>query len=72
VLYALPFSSLPKYFVHFSLRASLLKLNELFLHLPEQNHRMAPSFFTYIMPVPDGKSVPQNEHFRGLGIKIPQ
>jgi hypothetical protein len=38
------------------------------LHLPEQNHRMLPSFLMYIMPVPPGKSLPQNEHFRGLGI----
>jgi hypothetical protein len=66
--YAFPFSSLPKYFVHFSLRGSLLKFKELFLHFPEQNHRTVPSFFMYIMPVPAGKSLPQNEHFRGLGI----
>ena len=64
----MPFSSLPKYVVHFSLRASLLNSSELFLHLPEQNHRMVPSFLMYIMPVPLGKSLPQNEHFRGLGI----
>jgi hypothetical protein len=38
------------------------------LHLLEQNHKMVPSFLTYIMPVPAGKSLPQNEHFRGLGI----
>jgi hypothetical protein len=51
-----------------SLRASLLNSSELFLHLLEQNHKMEPSFLTYIMPVPAGKSLPQNEHFRGLGI----
>jgi hypothetical protein len=64
---ALPFSSLPKYFVHLSLRGSLLSFKELFLHLLEQNHRIDPSFLTYIMPVPSGKSSPQNEHFLGLG-----
>jgi hypothetical protein len=51
------------------LRASLLKFSELFLHLLEQNHRRVPSFLTYIMPVPAGKSLPQNEHFLGLGIE---
>jgi hypothetical protein len=50
------------------LRASLPNFNELFLHLLEQNHKMVPSFLTYIMPVPAGKSLPQNEHFRVLGI----
>jgi hypothetical protein len=54
--------------VHFSLRASLLKNKELFLHLLEQNHNIDPSFLMYIMPVPAGKSSPQNEHFLGLGI----
>jgi len=37
--------------------------------LPEQYHKRAPSFFTNIIPVPAGKSVPQNEHLRGLGIQ---
>jgi len=64
---ALPFSSLPKYIVHLSLRASLLKLRELFLHLLEQNQKIEPSFLTYIMPVPGVNSLPQNEHFLGLG-----
>src|SRR4030042_6596349 len=66
--YALPFSSFPKYVVHLSLRASLPNFRELFLHLLEQNQRSEPSFFTYIMPVPAGNSLPQNEHFLGLGI----
>jgi len=35
--------------------------------LLEQNHKIAPSFLTYIMPVPAGKSLPQNEHFLDLG-----
>jgi hypothetical protein len=64
----LPFSSLPKYLVHFSLRASRLNDKELFLHLPESNHRIDPSFLTYIMPVPAGKSAPQNEHLRFFGM----
>jgi len=68
---ALPFSSLPKYAVHLSLRASLLKFRELFLHLLEQNHRIEPSFFTYIMPEPAENSLPQNEHFLGLGKVVP-
>jgi hypothetical protein len=63
---ALPFSSFPKYAVHLSLRESLL-IDELFLHLLEQNHKIEPSFFMSIMPVPGGKSCPQNEHFLGLG-----
>jgi hypothetical protein len=63
-----PFSSFPKYVVHLSFRASLLKNNELFLHLLEQNQKIDPSFFTNIMPVPAGNSLPQNEHFLGLGI----
>src|SRR4030067_150835 len=67
-VYAFPFSSFPKYFVHFSLRASLPKLSVLFLHFPEQNHKSVPSFLTYIMPVPAGNSLPQNEHFLGFGI----
>jgi radical SAM protein with 4Fe4S-binding SPASM domain len=67
--YAFPFSSLPKYIVHLSLRASLPNCKELFLHLPEQNHKTAPSFLTYIIPVPAGNSPPQNEHFLGLGIE---
>jgi len=54
--------------VHLSLRASLLKNNELFLHLLEQNQKIDPSFLTNIMPVPAGNSLPQNEHFLGLGI----
>jgi hypothetical protein len=58
---------LPKYVVHLSLRASLPNFKELFLHLLEQNHKMDPSFLTYIMPVPIGNSLPQNEHFLGLG-----
>lgn len=65
--YALPFSSLPKYAVHLSLRASLPSANEFFLHLLEQNHKTDPSFLTYIIPVPDGNSLPQNEHLLGLG-----
>jgi hypothetical protein len=68
--HALPFSSLPKYVVHFSLRASLPSFTELFLHLLEQNHKIDPSFLTYIIPVPCGKSLPQNEHFLGLGKNI--
>jgi len=64
---ALPFSSFPKYAVHLSLRASLPIKRELFLHLLEQNHRIEPSFLMNIMPVPGGKSCPQNEHFLGLG-----
>lgn len=63
---ALPFSSLPKYFVHLSLRASLPIL-KLFLHLLEQNHKIVPSFLMYIIPVPAGNWLPQNEHFLGLG-----
>jgi len=51
-----------------SFRASLPKNKELFLHLLEQNHRIDPSFLTNIMPVPGGNSVPQNEHFFGLGM----
>jgi hypothetical protein len=66
--YAFPFSSFPKYEVHLSLRASLLKNKELFLHLLEQNHKSDPSFLMNIMPVPAGNSLPQNEHFLGLGI----
>ena len=58
---------MPKYVVHLSFRASLLNSKELFLHLLEQNHRIEPSFFTNIMPVPAGKLLPQNEHFLGLG-----
>jgi hypothetical protein len=54
--------------VHLSLRASLLKNSELFLHLLEQNHKIDPSFLMNIMPVPAGNSLPQNEHFLGLGI----
>jgi hypothetical protein len=50
-----------------SFRASLLKNKELFLHLLEQNHKTDPSFLMYIMPVPAGNSLPQNEHFLGLG-----
>jgi len=69
--YARPFSSFPKYFVHLSLRASLPNF-ELFRHLLEQNHRIEPSFLTYIMPVPAGNSLPQNEHFLGLGKNHPQ
>jgi hypothetical protein len=65
--YAFPFSSLPKYAVHLNLRASLPSFKELFLHLLEQNHNIEPSFLTYIMPVPLGNSLPQNEHFLGLG-----
>jgi hypothetical protein len=38
------------------------------LHFPEQNQRIVPSCLTYIMPVPAGKLVPQNEHFLGFGI----
>lgn len=68
--YAFPFSSLPKYVVHLSLRASLLKLSVLFLHFPEQNQRIVPSFLTYIIPVPDGNSLPQKEHFLDLGIGL--
>jgi len=64
---ALPFSSLPKYVVHLSFRASLPNFKELFLHLLEQNQKIEPSFLTYIMPVPAGNSLPQNEHFLGLG-----
>ena len=64
---ALPFSSFPKYVVHFNLRESLPNFNELFLHLLEQNHKIDPSFLTYIIPVPSEKSFPQNEHFLGLG-----
>ena len=37
--YALPFSSLPKYLVHLSLRASRWNAKLLFLHLPESNHK---------------------------------
>ncbi len=69
--YALPFSSLPKYVVHLSLRASRPKLKELFLHLLESNHNIAPSFLTYIVPVPAGNSAPQNEHFLFFGIAGP-
>jgi hypothetical protein len=58
---------LPKYVVHLSLRASLPNFRELFLHLLEQNQKIDPSFLTYIMPVPVGNSLPQNEHFLGLG-----
>jgi hypothetical protein len=68
LIYPLPFSSLPKYLVHFSLRASRLNAMLLFLHLLESNHRIVPSFLTYIMPVPAGKSAPQNEHFLGFGM----
>jgi len=64
----LPFSSLPKYVVHFSLRASLPNFRELLRHLLEQNHRVEPSFLMYIMPVPLGNSFPQNEHFLGFGM----
>jgi hypothetical protein len=64
---ALPFSSLPKYVVHFSLRASLPNFKEPLRHLLEQNHKIDPSFLTYIMPVPLENSLPQNEHFLGLG-----
>jgi hypothetical protein len=70
-VYALPFSSLPKYAVHLSLRGSLPNIKELFLHLLEQNHKIEPSFFMYIIPVPAGNSLPQNEHFLGLGNSIP-
>jgi hypothetical protein len=66
-VHALPFSSLPKYFVHLSFRESLLNFKELFLHLLEQNHKIDPSFFTYIIPVPAGNSLPQNEHSLGFG-----
>jgi hypothetical protein len=58
---------LPKYVVHLSLRASLPNAKELFLHLLEQNQKIDPSFLTYIMPEPAGNSLPQNEHFLGLG-----
>jgi len=68
--HAFPFSSFPKYVVHLSLRASLLKNRELFLHLLEQNQNIDPSFLMNIMPVPAGNSLPQNEHFLGLGINI--
>jgi hypothetical protein len=68
LIYPLPFSSLPKYLVHFSLRASRLNDKLLFLHLLESNHRIEPSFLTHIMPVPAGKSAPQNEHFLGFGM----
>ena len=67
-IYPLPFSSLPKYLVHFSLRASRLNAKLLFLHLLESNQRIEPSFLTNIMPVPAGKSAPQNEHFLGFGM----
>jgi len=33
-----------------------------------QNHKIDPSFLMYIIPVPAGNSLPQNEHFLGLGI----
>jgi hypothetical protein len=36
--------------------------------LLEQNQRIEPSFLINIIPVPAGKSLPQNEHFLGLGI----
>jgi len=49
------------------LRESLFSLRAFFLHLLEQNHNIEPSFLTYIMPVPAGKSLPQNEHFMNLG-----
>jgi hypothetical protein len=64
--YALPFSSFPKYVVHFSFLASLPK-NELLRHLLEQNQSIDPSFLINIIPVPDGNSLPQNEHLLGLG-----
>ena len=67
-IYPLPFSSLPKYLVHFSLRASRLNDKLLFLHLLESNHRIEPSFLTNIIPVPAGKSAPQKEHFLGFGM----
>ena len=67
-VYPLPFSSLPKYCVHLSLRASRLNAKLLFLHLLESYQRIEPSFLTYIMPVPAGKSAPQNEHFLGFGM----
>ena len=51
-----------------SFRGSLPKLKELFLHLLEQNHKIDPSFLMYIIPVPAGNSLPQNEHFLGRGI----
>lgn len=38
------------------------------MHLLESNQRIEPSFLTYIMPVPAGKSAPQNEHFLGFGM----
>ena len=66
--YAFPLSSFPKYFVHRTLRESRFSFVELFLHLLEQNQRVVPSFFTYMMPVPGGNSFPQNEHCRGFGI----
>jgi hypothetical protein len=39
----------------------------LFLHLLEQNHKIVPSFFTYIMPVAGGNSCPQKEQFLDFG-----
>jgi len=39
----------------------------LFLHLLEQNHKIVPSLFTYIMPVAGGNSCPQKEQFLDFG-----
>ncbi len=68
---AFPFSSFPKYFVQRILRESRFNSIELFLHLLEQNHRIVPSFLTYMMPVPSGNSCPQKEQNLSLGTGKP-
>ena len=68
---AFPFASFPKYFVQRTLRASRPNPTEPFLHLLEQNHRIVPSFFTYMAPVPGGNSFPQKEHSLSLGTGNP-
>jgi hypothetical protein len=50
-------------FTHFCSRGILPSFNKFFSHLLEQKYNICPDTLIYIVPVPFGSSLLQNEHF---------